>query len=52
MLFFAVITLFVKFALLIVTTVSFSFYFSMVFFTALTHIIGPQGDQGHIIKMF
>lgn len=52
MLFFATIVTFVKFAFLIVTTVLFSFYFSMVFFTAFTHIIGPQGNQGHIIKMF
>lgn len=41
MLFFAIITLFVKFAILIVATVSFSFFFSMIFFTALTHTIGP-----------
>jgi protein dispatched 1 len=39
---------FVKFATIMVSTVSFSLIYAFFFFMALAHAIGPQGKQGSI----
>jgi len=49
---FAAIIFFNKFAVLVTSTILFALYFSMVFFIALHHFIGPQkhfGDIKHYI---
>jgi len=40
-LFFAIISIFNKFAVLIVATILFSLGFSLIFFAALMHAVGP-----------
>ena len=47
-LFFATLLFFQKFALLIVGTIGFSLFFSLVFFTALNHLAGPQKNFGNL----
>lgn len=47
-LFFAQIVFFQKFAVLITTTICFSLFFALVFFTAINHIIGAQGKCGDL----
>jgi len=47
-LFFATLLFFQKFAVLIVSTIMFSLFFSLVFFVALNHLIGPQRKQGDL----
>ena len=37
-----------KFAVCITCTVSIAFFVSMLFFGAICHIIGPEGEQGNI----
>jgi hypothetical protein len=43
-----VILFFNKMAILMFATISFSFLFSLVFFVAMTHTCGPEGDRGNI----
>lgn len=45
---FSILNMFVKFSIIIVTTIAFSLYFSLFFFSALIHVIGPEGKQGSI----
>jgi len=47
-LFAATIVFFQKFAVLIVSTIIFSLFFSLVFFSALNHLIGPQKKFGNL----
>ena len=47
-LFFCTIVFFTKFAILITTTIIFSLLFSTLFFSALSHIIGPQNKTGDL----
>jgi len=47
-LFFATVVFFQKFALLIVGTIGFSLFFSLVFFAALSHLVGPQKNFGNL----
>ena len=47
-LFFATVVFFGKFAVLIVGTVTFSLFFSLVFFTAVNHLVGPQKNFGNM----
>ena len=49
---FAQVVFFEKFGVLITSTILFSLFFALVFFTALNHIIGPQkkfGDLKHYV---
>jgi predicted RND superfamily exporter protein len=43
-----VILFFNKMAILMFATISFSFLFSLVFFVAMTHSCGPEGERGNI----
>jgi len=47
-LFFATLVFFQKFAVLIIGTIGFSLFFSLVFFSALNHLIGPQKNFGNL----
>ena len=47
-LFLAVIIFFLKFAVLVLATIIFSLYCSLVLFTCLNHAIGPQNNFGDI----
>ena len=47
-LFLATVVFFRKFALLIVGTISFSLFFSLVFFTGINHLLGPQKKFGNL----
>ena len=47
-LFIAVLLLFTKFAILVLMTIVFSVFYSLAFFSALCHIIGPENDTGDI----
>jgi len=48
-LFLATVTLFQKFAVLITVTIIVSFIYSMIFFGAIMHAFGPQGDTGNFV---
>lgn len=45
---FAQVVFFQKFGVLITSTILFSLFFALVFFTALNHIFGPQGKVGNL----
>ncbi|CAI2362894.1 unnamed protein product [Moneuplotes crassus] len=47
-LFLATLVFFTQFAVLILSTILFSLFFALVFFTALNHLIGPQRNQGNM----
>ena len=49
-LYFPLALLYRKFATLIVSNISFSLYYSLIFFTAVAHICGPQGSFGDVNK--
>lgn len=44
-------TLFNKFAILIVGTICFSLGYAMIFFSALNHVAGPEGDCGNLLAL-
>ena len=48
---FAQFTLFIKFAVLIILTIGFSVLFALFFFGSLSHLIGPEGECGNMLKM-
>lgn len=51
LLIFARFLLFIKFSVLIILTIVFSVLFSLFFFGALAHLIGPQGNKGNLLVM-
>lgn len=51
-LFFATLTIFTKFAILIVSTICFSLVYALIFFSALIHAFGPEGNMGSLIYLF
>jgi len=51
-LFFATIIVFYKFAIMIVSTITFSLIYSMLFFAAIMHVCGPQGHTGSLSCVF
>jgi multidrug efflux pump subunit AcrB len=48
----AVISIFTKFAILICSTVLFSMFYALLYFSALCHVIGPENSQGDISCIF
>lgn len=51
-LFAAVILIFTKFAIFVIATIIFSTFYSLCFFIACCHVIGPNGDFGNIGIVF
>lgn len=41
-----------KFAILITSTIGFSLAYAFLFFGAIVHIMGPEGDFGNILVWF
>jgi hypothetical protein len=51
-LFLAVLTLFHKFGIFVISTIIFSIFYSLGFFAALCHVCGPIDKFGNIIHMY
>ena len=49
-LFMATLVLFHKFAIFVMSTILFALFYSIMFFSALCHVMGPTGDSGDIAK--
>ena len=50
-LFICVVTVFTKFAIFVLLTVTMALYFSLMFFTAACAVIGPTGRAGNIMNL-
>jgi predicted RND superfamily exporter protein len=51
-LFFTVILIFSKFAILVISTIVLSTFYSLCFFSACCYVIGPNGDYGSVRVLF
>lgn len=48
---FAKLLLFNKFAILVISTILFSLFFALFFFSAVCHTIGPERNQGNLLYL-
>jgi multidrug efflux pump subunit AcrB len=51
-LFLCVLSIFMKFAIFVIATILFSVVYSLGFFAALCHVLGPVGPFGDVAHMF